>query len=374
MSQTESDRSGKETDSARAREAERKRPKTSRRAAHFRSAYPYAPQRRADTVRNVGLFSGPRRSSSRRACSLPQESPGVLLFRAPDRLPASRTEGAQGLRFLFPLFQPPCGLCSQEMRLLWQTLHPKIAPFADWGESVGSARAAKRLRQRLFHITAKRKRAFDVSEVPSLLRNESPSPQKCPSHISPKPRPRAALCTRTRRARAASTLPQSCPHLAAKPPRPRRHPRRAPPMRRQCGARAPQLPHPCAADAARIVRHDPGHPPTLRPSRGARTSLGLRLASRAERQGSTPAAASGVCGLQHTWCYLIITGGPSGYIKPSEIQIEAKSKPNRAYIEAKSSPNRAHIEAKSTPNREQIKGKSKASQKQADNSHGIVTI
>ena len=109
MSQTESDRSGKETESARAREAERKRPKTSRRAAHYRRAHPYAPQRRAATARNVGLFSGPRRFPSRRACSLPQESPGVLPYRAPERLSASRTEGAQGIRFLFPLFQPRSG-------------------------------------------------------------------------------------------------------------------------------------------------------------------------------------------------------------------------------------------------------------------------
>ena len=86
--------------------------------------------------------------------------------------------------------------------------------------------------------------AFDARSRAMLARNRSRNraqhpkiaqagiPRLCPSHISPKPRPRAALCTRTRRARAASTLPQSHPDTAD----------------------TQGAPHLCAADAARAPR------------------------------------------------------------------------------------------------------------------------
>lgn len=118
--------------------------------------------------------------------------------------------------------------------------------------------------------------AFDARSRAMLARNRSRNrarhpkiaqagiPRLCPSHISPKPRPRAALCTRTRHARAASTLPE-----------PKARHTYAPPMRRARPTRTPREPHGCHNHAplsrrasaeflTHIVCRTLGHPPTLR--------------------------------------------------------------------------------------------------------------
>ena len=95
-----------------------------------------------------------------------------------------------------------------------------------------------------------------------------------------------------------------CRQATPTPPTPRARHTDAPLTRRARPTRTPREPHECRTLAplmrrasAGLLTHiacqSHGHPPTLRPLRGARTSLGLRRASPHKCRGSTPAAASG---------------------------------------------------------------------------------
>ena len=208
-------------------------------------------------------------------------------------------------------------------------------------------------------------------------------PRLCPCHVSPKSRPCAALCTRTRHARVASTLPPSHPDTADTQGAPHRCAADAARAPHTDTERAPRMPHPCAADAARAPHGCHTHS-LPKPRASANLAPLTGRAELARTSPREPAQMQGVhpCGrfrraqpAEHpgtsSRLRMVYLGHRAkrkpkrsqneAKSKPSRSQVEAKSMPNRSQVEAISRPSRCHIEAISKPNRSRVKGKSKPS-------------
>lgn len=208
------------------------------------------------------------------------------------------------------------------------------------------------------------------------------------SRPSPAPAPPYA------RAHVTRGLRPPCRQDTPTPPTPKARHSYAPPMRRARPTRTPREPHGCHTHAPQTRRasvgllthiacHNHGHPPTLRPSRGARTSpRESRIKAGVHPcgcfQSVRPAAHPGIWGYgQRAFPVHRAKRKP----KRSQIeaksslnrcQIEPKSRPNRAQVDAKSSPSRCQTEPKSMPSQSRVKGKSKASRQEPRHSRNIA--